>query len=113
MAKFIHWTARVLSALMVLSIGFLLVLHAVEHDAPGLPTLTAMCLILAGLIVAWKWEAIGGALAIVGYLHLGYLNSSAAGSWPYLLCFSTGVLFVISWFFRRQMHVMPVDKECG
>lgn len=107
-AAFVHWAARVLAASLVLFFGLFLAVHIVDHDAPDTPTFITICTILAGLLIGWKWEVMGGVLVIAGYLHMGYLSAPAAGSWPYVLCLITGVLLVISWFLRRRTVTLPV-----
>ena len=105
-AKVARWTARILSALILLFWGFFIVAHLFgegeeasrplnARDYVGLTTMGAW---LVGLAVAWKWEFIGGVITLVAYLIAIAAN-------PAVLMFVfipiTALLFLASWWMRR------------
>jgi len=103
-ATAVHWTARVLSVIVVLFFGFMIVAHFVgsEELPPRAATLVAIGVILIGLMVAWRWEAVGGVLVLGGYCFSALLNGQVLRAWPYALCLIAGLLFLVSWFMRRR-----------
>ncbi|MCP4705359.1 MAG: hypothetical protein GY865_12185 [candidate division Zixibacteria bacterium] len=102
MQKGIMWIARVLSSLVLLLIGFILVVHIIEDDAPsGMVTIISMGSIFIGLIAAWKWELIGSLITIGGYIFFA-INIPMIILSPYTICFISAVLFLISWYLRRK-----------
>ena len=109
-AKVARWTARILSALILLFWGFFIVAHLFgegeeasrplnARDYVGLTTMGAW---LVGLAVAWKWEFIGGVITLVAYLIAIAAN-------PAVLMFVfipiTALLFLASWWMRRGPRI--------
>jgi hypothetical protein len=97
-----RWTARILA---LVAIG-LFVLFMVESGAAtisqlsftnpqGIPVLLSLLLALVGVIVAWRWELVGGILTIVGALGIIGLVCLGSGT-DMLLCslFFTGPLLI-------------------
>lgn len=80
----LRWTARVLS---LVALG-LLVLFVVETGPAALmggtlqgwPLALALLLSLAGLLLAWRWEAMGGLLGLLGALAVVGLVILGAGT---------------------------------
>ena len=104
MTTAVHWTARVLSVVVVLFFGFMIVAQFVgdEELPPRAVTLVAISAILIGLMVAWRWEGVGGVIALGGYFFSALLNGQVLRTWPYALCLVAGLLFLLSWFMRRR-----------
>jgi len=105
-AKVARWTARILSALILLFWGFFIVAHffgdgeeasrpLTACDYVGLMTMGAW---LVGLAVAWKWEFIGGVVTIVAYLIAIAANPAVL---MFLFIPITAMLFLASWWMRR------------
>ena len=77
-----RWTARVLTCLIVLFFGFFLVAHFFgEQGRPSRPLvwqdyviLTTLVVSLAGLSLAWKWERMGGAIALLAIVICAVVN---------------------------------------
>jgi fucose 4-O-acetylase-like acetyltransferase len=103
-----RWGARVLSVLILLFWGFFIVAHLFgEEQAVPQPlpfsdyiVLTTMGVTLIGLVVAWKWEFVGGAMT------LGAIMITALVNWrvllfPFVLLPVTAVLFLSSWWMRK------------
>jgi hypothetical protein len=58
-----RWIARILGTLIAL--GFLTFVVA-EGPPPLSPTFLCMAVTFAGLLLAWKWEGLGGLLILGG-----------------------------------------------
>jgi len=99
--QILRWTARILGTLLVL----LVVVFLIGEGVPKPSMLTAseklMCgssvAMLLGLIVAWRWEGIGGALALSGYLFLGVLMPPVMIS-PFMAGGVAGCLYLFAWW---------------
>ena len=92
----VRWVARILSGLIVLFFGFFLVAHLVgEQGQASRPLVWADYVMLAtlvvslvGLLLAWKWEFAGAAIALIAILACAVVN------WRILI--SPGALIPIS-----------------
>lgn len=117
--KILHWTPRVICILAILFIS----LFALDSFSPDLTIwqqigaflihLIPSFVLLALLIVAWKWEYIGGIIFIIIGLGLSpfifnhnyNMNHSVGMSLGILLMITfpfviVGVLFIISYFMK-------------
>lgn len=82
----VRWVARTLSALILLLWGYFIFGHffgdAARASRPLTPNDSAqfwvMLLWLAGLAVAWRWEFVGAAVALIAALIGALLNPNAA-----------------------------------
>jgi hypothetical protein len=110
MKRILYWAPRVLALLAALFVG----LFALDVFSEGHPLgeaivgfiihLTPTWLILAALIIAWRWERLGGAafLALAaGFLFWFGLN------WNVVLILALpaaviGLLFLADWRYRSQ-----------
>jgi hypothetical protein len=100
---FLRWGARLLSTGILLFWGWFLIAHLFgEEGPPSRPRvwqdsvgLTALVAALVGLALAWKWELLGGLMALVAYMILGVVNWRALGG-PYILWPITAVMFLTS-----------------
>ena len=111
-APFLRWGARLLSAGILLFWGWFLIAHL--FSAEGLLTrphvwqdpaaLTALVAGLVGFALAWKWEVLGGVMALVAYVILGVVNWRALGG-PYILWPITAMMFLTStWLGAAQRN---------
>ena len=97
-----RWIARLVGIVAVgLFVAFLAmsgmsVLSALSLSNPqGIPLLIALVLALAGVIVAWRWELVGGIMTMVG-----------AAAIIGLVCFGSGAdMFLCSLFFTLPLLV--------
>lgn len=103
------WAARILGTLVVL----LFLVFLVGEGPPRLSTLTALekllfvanGTMLRGLILAWKWRGLGGALAQLGYLFFGALAGlHSALVIPFAAGGLSGILHVAGWWLPRPLR---------
>jgi hypothetical protein len=87
-----RWVAR----LLAMAAAGLFVLFAVEcgptalaslswSSPQGIPLLLALLVSLAGLLIAWRWELVGGAMAVGGAVAIVALVCAGSG-WELLRC---------------------------
>ncbi|HEX6284202.1 MAG TPA: hypothetical protein VFZ71_04980 [Pyrinomonadaceae bacterium] len=103
-----RWTARVLTILIVLFFGFFLIGHLLgDQGRPSRPLnwndyviLTSLIISLAGLLLAWKWERIGGAIALIAIVICAFANWQVL-IFPGTLIPLTALLYTVSSFMRR------------
>ena len=122
--KIIHWSPRVISILAILTIS----MFALDAFEPELTVwqqivgfamhLVPSFILLIFLIIAWKWELVGGILfTLVGAVlspfvfKMNYnMNQSvsmsigiiAAITFPFIV---VGVLFIISHYLKKKQHL--------
>jgi uncharacterized membrane protein len=102
----VRWVARVLSALFIILCLILFAGEGVfrEPQSPPLTTsailqLTIMGISLVGLALAWKWEVIGGSIALAAYVIVGIINPGAFIVIPTPL---SALLFLACWWIDKR-----------
>lgn len=102
----VRWVARVLSALFIILCLILFVGEGLFPEPQSSPLttsailqLTLMGFSLAGLALAWKWEAIGGSIALAAYVIVGIINPGAFIVFPAPL---SALLFLACWWIDRK-----------
>jgi len=101
-AKILRWTARILGTLFVL----LVLVFAVGEGLPRPSMLTprdkmmflALGLMLAGLVLAWKWAGRGGLLALAGYLLFTAIGGARTVKSPFAAAGVAGCLHLLAWW---------------
>jgi len=111
--KLLYWTPRILAILAILFMmmfsmdcfemgGKDALICLVMHNIPAL-------IIIIVLIIAWKWELIGGILFVVAFITAGIFFKSYSGNPASLIVISpfllTGILFIIHYYFNRPQDV--------
>ncbi|MFC2029500.1 hypothetical protein ACFLWA_02085 [Chloroflexota bacterium] len=81
-----RWAARIVGLVAAgLFVAFLLVsgprvLPALSWTSPqGIPLLFVLLIALAGVLIAWRWELVGGLLAVAGGLAIMGLVCAGSG----------------------------------
>lgn len=100
--KTMRWTARIVGLIAVgLFVAFLAISAGTVFASlswfswQGLPLLVALVAAIAGVLVAWRWELIGGAMTSIGALAI-------IG----LVCLGSGAdMFLCSLFFTLPLLV--------
>ena len=101
----VRWSARIISGLIVLFFGFFLVAHLVgDQGRPSRPlvwndyvVLVTLIVSLVGLLLAWKWEFAGAAIALIAILICAVVNWRVL-VFPGTLLPICSVLYLISWW---------------
>ena len=109
----LHWTARVLS-LAVLGLVFLFFIgegsfNPVTMTARESVLMVFFLLTCMGLVVAWRWEAVGGALAILSMALFYVANWMFSGhyprGWAFAAMLMPALLFLLcSLFHAGKVH---------
>ena len=110
----IRWTARVLTVfllgvVLVIFVGVTLESGFHQFKLKGVDPFQMIffwttCL---GMVVAWHWPVIGGALSLGGMIHFFAVEFAVRGGLPqglllYLMLL-LGILFVVDGFIRKRM----------
>jgi|SRR5687768_8775818 len=101
----VRWSARILSGLIVLFFGFFLVAHLIGDQGQASRPLSSsdyvilatLVVSLVGLLLAWKWELAGAAIALIAILVCAVVNWRVL-VFPGTLIPITSVLYFISWW---------------
>ncbi|MGE0126639.1 MAG: hypothetical protein AB7U82_00940 [Blastocatellales bacterium] len=104
----VRWSARILSALILLFWGFFIVASIVGDEArSSRPLVTSDYIVLAtttislaGLAAAWKWELIGAVITLVATLIAATVNWRVLAFPPVLIPFAAS-LFLFCWWMNR------------
>ena len=118
--KFIYWTPRVLSIILIFFLAFMS-LDVFSSELSFWQTLGALfmhnipaLILLIVLLISWKYEAVGGiAFILAGIFYIAWLLMTAITTgfvWYYLLwavpisgmAFLIGILFLIGWFKKKK-----------
>jgi hypothetical protein len=105
-----RWTARVSSAVLV---GIVLLIFVGEGFNPlrlkgiELIQMALFWTACAGMVVAWRWPVVGGALSLGGMILFLAVESAVTGRLPrgsfFYLMLLPGILFLLSTLVRRRM----------
>jgi len=110
----VRWTARVLAALLV---GLVLVFfvgltldggfHPIKLKGVEPLQMIFFWTATTGMVVAWRWPVIGGALSLGGMILFFAVEFTVRGGLPrglvlYLMLLP-GILFLVDGFIRRRM----------
>lgn len=110
----LRWLARIIGSLMALFILFMLVVHMFgdvegEDGKPPIHVILFFSLWIVGVILAWKWEVVGGGLLLLNSIVFFIVTPNAF--WPPNPFFNafpvTGILFLVCWLKSRQKPMIP------
>lgn len=107
-----RWIARILGSAGVALVMLFVIAHLFNPEGSGSPTFGeavglfffpfGVCL---GLIIAWKWEGLGGMITIVSIVGFHLTMLAVGGSLDINLFIDAlaapGFLFLIAWFLSR------------
>lgn len=104
-----RWGARLLSGLILLFWGFFLVAHLVgDAGRSSRPlvwgdylVLAALVAALAGLALAWRWEAAGAALTLIAFAACAVVNWKVL-IFPGALIPLTAALYLSAWWMAKS-----------
>jgi len=115
--RVLRWTARILGLLFIsIFLAFFipdwLTKGRFPVDPDRIPMTIALFVSFLGLLIAWKWEGIGGLLALLSILAFGALGLQTPGrpGGTILLCVMyllPAVLFILVWRRMKTRHRAP------
>ena len=107
--KIFRWVLRVLSGLFIVFFLFMFIGEAFFGENPGKPIstndilqLSAMGISIIGLGLAWKWELIGGIIALVAFVALVFINPNVINPSLLYIVPITAILFIVFWAISRK-----------
>lgn len=113
----LRWTARIVG---LLSIGIFLAFFIpdwltrgrVPVEGERIPMTIALFMSFVGLLIAWKWDGIGGILAVVSIVAFAALGLQTPGKPGGIILLGVmyllpAVLFILSWQRRRTQDRAP------
>ena len=115
--RIIRWIGRAWAALMVTFMLFMFIAHIIEDGiGPALnfslrdsTMMVSMVISVLGLALAWKWERLGGILALGGMVAFYILDFAFTGTFPrgpvFLIIAFPGVLFLLSSLETRDASI--------
>jgi hypothetical protein len=106
--KELWWLTRVLSSLLIVfnlfSIGVSLkyASHSEPMSATSIYGLSMMGLVAIGLGLAWKWELIGGIIALLAFIGIAIVAPGGLREFLTYIYPVTAILFIILWAKNRK-----------
>jgi hypothetical protein len=109
--RVLHWTACVLGTMLAV----LFMMFVIGNNPPLVlmlePQAWALVLMVAGFLVAWRNDLVGGAMGVAGAATFYLINFDKAGNfpsgWVFPLCFVPGVLAIVAGF----IHATNARKQ--
>ena len=108
----LRWILRVLSSIIILFFLFMFIGQTFSVEKPGehlstneIIQLSVNGIGLIGLGLAWKWELIGGIIALVAFIVLAIINPIVLKGpllfiWPII-----AILFIVLWAISRNTTI--------
>jgi len=90
------WTARVLSLPLILTFSIVLVQAVFSGDYPGRSDMMIMLFTLSALLVAWRWETVGGGLMLLGTSVNALVTKMQEEPWGFYIGWMLAFLFLTS-----------------
>ncbi len=119
LTNIIRWIARIWAALMAAFILFMVgrgcrygmglgpIFHLTFRESL---MMAAFIIVFVGLILAWKWERLGGWMIIGGMAAFYILDFAFSGDFPsgpfFLIIAFPGILFLISYYTSYKSEAM-------
>ena len=104
----LHWIGRILGVLLV---GLFLIFmigqgfNPLRLNGTEIALASALFVALAGMLLIWRQELIGGTMVLAGMLAFYSINFGASGRLPggsvFPLCFVPGIVALVCWCKRR------------
>jgi len=111
----IRMVARFLGSILFLMI----IMFAIGEGLPNPLTLSlkegttffTFVVMLSGLVIAWKWEGIGGLTVLCGYILFLIINPHSMALGVITMFPVTGLLFLLYWTRARRLTAKPDLKH--
>ncbi len=108
--KTLRWTARVLSAMILLIWGslFLADLFGKNNhqgssaiDFKDFSYLALMVISILGLVFAWKWELPGAIVALAAFIINAAINPRIMGLYIHFFIPALAIIYILVWWMSR------------
>jgi hypothetical protein len=113
----LRWTARIVGTLLV---GLVLLfalgegVRIQDFNAVTGSMAVVFLVALAGMVVLWRWELVGGVMVLIGmggFYAINFMSSvDLPGGWVLPVCFLPGLLALVSWAVSEK-RVATTDHE--
>lgn len=109
--KIFRWIPRVLSCLIIVFSLFMFIGETLNSEsgepmsANSILQLSVAGIGLIGLGLEWKWELIGGIIALVTFVVLAIINPIVLKASLLLIWPLTAILFIVLWALSRNTTV--------
>lgn len=90
------WTARVLSLPLILMFSIVMVQAVFSGDYPGKSDMITGLFALFTLLVAWRWEMVGGGLLLLGTSFNACITKMQEEPWGFYIGWMLAFLFLTS-----------------
>ena len=109
-SQVLRWTARAIGA----SIFAFVLIHLVSEGLPRIGDITpgewllwvGFLLSLVGFALLWKWELVGGIVALMGttlfYTANIAVSGKLPGGWAFPILFIPGLFSIVCWLIDRR-----------
>jgi len=100
----VKWTARVLSLPLILTFSIVMVQAVFSGDYPGKSDMINGFFALFALLVAWRWEMVGGGLMFLGTALNACITHMQEEPWGAYIGWMLGFLFLTSGSLRIAVN---------
>ena len=100
----VKWVARTCSAPFIIFFSICLIGVVISGDYPSAPELLEGTCGLAGLLLAWRWELIGGGALFLGNSVNALVSRMQEEPWGFYLWWMLASLFLVSGFLKRAVN---------
>jgi hypothetical protein len=123
----VRWVARVMALLVSLPFLYFLLFRSTEvvpslsWRAPNqMPLFAAWVAVIAGILISWRWQMIGGLVTAVSAIAVGVLGYVGCGAGEVSTCLVIAVPYLLSGLLllgccwgREQMRSAESSQEVG
>jgi hypothetical protein len=92
----VKWVTRILSLPLILTCSIVMIQAVFSGDYPGKSDMVAMLFVLPALLIAWRWEMVGGALFLLGTSVNAYVTKMHEEPWGFYIGWMFAFLFLVS-----------------
>jgi hypothetical protein len=107
----VKWVARTFSVPLIIFFSICLIGVVISGDYPGGQELLAGTFGLVGLLVAWRWELIGGGALFLGNSVNALVSRMQEEPWGFYIWWMLASLFLASGFLKRAVNPVTNPEE--
>ncbi len=117
----IRWIARILSAIVIVFVLFFLLADIFGSEEAGFGSMSAKDAIafaffplgsIIGLALAWKWEGLGGLVAVLSIVALVFIRPDILSNFLLVgMVVVPGLIFILYWYLSVQQTENVTDAN--